>query len=870
AGYAVDPEAVFGITGEFGRPWRFESKGLESIINGRQLRENRTPSALAALSVTIPPGGEAEFYSVVGNAASAEKLEILSGMLTPAFLEEKREEGRDVIGGIERSMFMVSGRRTFDRYCSQTFLDNVMRGGLPAVFPGNGRDHIFYLYSRKHGDLERDYNYFIVEQTYLSQGNSHFRDVNQNRRSDVWFMPAVGDFNVRLFFNLIQTDGYNPLVVNGITYTLEDERGFLAWLAELGLKETCRLAAFAKKSFTPGAFMMLLDDALPADGRDRDAMTGQLLSFCRQNDPGDLHEGFWIDHWTYNLDLIDSYLMLYPDRRKELFFGRTDYTFYDDPDIVLPRSGKYVLDNGKVRQYRAVVRDREKQKLIASRTEWPLRTRRAYGRGAVCAVNLFVKMLCIIANRAASLDPEGTGVEMEADKPGWNDPMNGLPALLASSLGEALELRRACAMLLDALEQCGIDGDAVFAMYEDLALFIRELGRAIEKRLSSREEEMFFAFWEESHAVKERYREKTKYGVSDIEASLSAGEARVFLAKCIALVDAAFDDHPAEALFHQNGVCYTYFENEAVAYEHIHESADTGKKALSPDGLPLVRPTRFRQRPLALFLEGPVHLIKIKREHALRQYLSVRASAIYDAKLKMFKSSESIAGEPGEVGRVKAYSPGWIENESVYMHMEYKFLLELLRAGLQEEFYEEMKNTMPPFLDPAVYGRSILENSSFIVSSVFPDETLHGRGFQPRLSGASAELVQMWVIMTAGERPFRTDEKGGLAFSLRPVLPSWFFTERAERRLLHGPGRTRQEVCVPENAFAFMLFGRTLCVYRNDKRRDTFGKGGVSVVSYELAYADGRKERVQGGELRGQSARDVRSGAVERMEATLG
>ncbi len=29
-------------------------------------------------------------------------------------------------------------------------------------------------------------------------------------------------------------------------------------------------------------------------------------------------EGYWIDHWTYNLDLIDTYLAVYPDRKHAL------------------------------------------------------------------------------------------------------------------------------------------------------------------------------------------------------------------------------------------------------------------------------------------------------------------------------------------------------------------------------------------------------------------------------------------------------------------------------------------------------------------------------------------------------------------------
>lgn len=38
-------------------------------------------------------------------------------------------------------------------------------------------------------------------------------------------------------------------------------------------------------------------------------------------------------------------------------------------------------------------------------------------------------------------------------------------------------------------------------------------------------------------------------------------------------------------------------------------------------------------------------------------------------------------------------------------------------------------------LDPKKYGRNVLENVSFIVSSAFPDEKMHGWGLRPRLSG---------------------------------------------------------------------------------------------------------------------------------------
>ncbi len=73
-----------------------------------------------------------------------------------------------------------------------------------------------------------------------------------------------------------------------------------------------------------------------------------------------------------------------------------------------------------------------------------------------------------------------------------------------------------------------------------------------------------------------------------------------------------------------------------------------------------------------------------------------------------------------------------------------------------------MRRGLVPFLDPQTYGRSPLENSSFIVSSAHPDESLHGRGFVARLTGACAEFLSMWVFMMAGPQPFFVQERRAL------------------------------------------------------------------------------------------------------------
>ena len=84
---------------------------------------------------------------------------------------------------------------------------------------------------------------------------------------------------------------------------------------------------------------------------------------------------------------------------------------------------------------------------------------------------------------------------------------------------------------------------------------------------------------------------------------------------------------------------------------------------------------------------------------------------------------------------------------------------------------------MVAFMDPKVFGRSPLEAASFIVSSSYPDERLHGTGFLARLSGSTAEFLSMWHLIFSGPRPFLVNEDGELQLSLLPAIPGSMFNE---------------------------------------------------------------------------------------------
>ena len=430
----VDPRAVFGADTSFSYPQGMRH-GLAALGQVEQITEGRTPCAFFGKAFEIHPGESKTIASVYGYA---ESFEAISGqrakILSPGYLQGKYFEAKKFIGDLTEPIATQSANQLFDQYARQTFLDNVMRGGWPELL---AKKHVFHVFSRKHGDPERDYNYFFLAAEHYSQGNSNYRDVNQNRRSDVFFEPRVEDFNIRLFMSLIQTDGYNPLVVKGTTFTLQPDK--LAKILEQA-KHPQELTKTLSGSFSPGELLRTaIESQLDIPPQE---FLDLMLSEANQHIQADFGEGYWVDHWTYNLDLIETFLAIYPDKEAYLLFESPPLPFYDSPAVVNPRTKKYVLDRGHPRQFHAIEEDPEKEHLILSRVDQPNWVRSDFGKGEIFRVPLYSKLVSLAILKFATRDPFGMGIEMEAGRPGWYDALNGIPGLFGSSLPEAIELLR--------------------------------------------------------------------------------------------------------------------------------------------------------------------------------------------------------------------------------------------------------------------------------------------------------------------------------------------------------------------------------------------------------------------------------------------
>jgi len=852
----VDPVAIFGARTDFAVPKAFLDTPVFKA-NAHQLLENRTPCAFSLSTIRLAPGQSRSVRSFYGHSRSLEGVNrFASRAAQKGYFDAKRQENCALVESIKGRMFTVTSKPAYDLYCGQNFLDNAMRGGIP-VWLGTGKDgFIYYAYSRKHGDPERDYNRFNIEPCFFSQGDGNYRDVNQNRRSDVWFEPRVEDLNIRTFLNLIQLDGFNPLVLKGSSFQFKMTTDSRKTLASLFGKKAQELTELLSGTFSLGQ----LYGALVQHGLIRpegfNKVIATLKKYLIREEKAEHGEGFWTDHWTYNLDLVESYLAIYPEKARELIFGTSEYTFFDNTHRVRPREERYWLLKEGVRQYKAVAKDDEKVRRLAHREMLPNAVRMGVA-GPVFKTTLFVKLFTLLLNKFASLDAQGAGVEMEADKPSWYDALNGLPGLCGSSLPETFELKRLAVFLVQIIDDCGMDPNEEIRIPVETAEFFSKVSRVLDAHLRESGRDKDYVFWDTLNDAKERFRRDTFFSVLGKEKKIPLGVIKYFLEHVREKIEIGLDK-----CVRPDGLYPTYFRNEVEKYCVVKDT-DEGRHVL---------PMVFRSNPLPLFLEGPVHALKVEKDPARRKKIlkGVRASGLYDRKLGMYKVNAPMQAAPLEVGRGRIFTPGWLENESIWLHMEYKFLLEMLKAGLNEEFFEDFEKALVPFQSPERYGRSVLENSSFLVSSAFPDTSLHGAGFVARLSGSTAEWVSLWLLMNVGKRPFSIGPDGKVTLRFEPRIPEWMFLKEDVTRVYYDEAGTPTKVRAPKDSVAFLFLSKTVVFYHNPKRLNTYGRLRVSVKKIRLRTANGSTVDFKGDTIPSPWSLKVREGLIGRIDIELG
>ena len=545
--------------------------------------------------------------------------------------------------------------------------------------------------------------------------------------------------------------------------------------------------------------------------------------------------------------MIQNYLSVFPDKEMSLLWESEPVPFFMSPAVVKSRADRYVLvpnpsnpGTQTIRVYSAiaVVGDRghpvERAKELQDMYVDPLFVADAYGAGGVWqrsanaqtfTVSIITKLSMLGMLKFSTLDPMGMGVEMEGGKPGWNDAMNGLPGLVGSGMPETYEML----LILRYVKSAVTSHKRGIRFPKEFAEMLSGLDAAlIIYNDSPKDKVAEFNYWDASNVAREKYRSDVVTSFTGQTIDLPA----TYMLRLLSAMEAKTTAGIARALATTDGLSPSYFYYECTRYSTTEVKTATG------DTVTKVACLEFATHTLPQFLEGPIRHMKVVDSMTEREdiYKRTKGSGMYDTALSMYKLSESLETMGQDVGRTKAFTPGWLENQSVWLHMSYKFYLELLRGGMYTQFYNEIATGLVPFMDNKVYGRSPLEAASFIVSSAFPDKKLHGASFLARLSGSTAEMMSMWAIMMAGQKPFTVDPNGTLILALQPVLPGWLFTE--------------------EGTVAFTFLGEVKVTYHNPTKADTWT---ITPQSATIVYKDKTSTTTADGIIRGTIAESVRS-----------
>eukprot|EP00555_Chaetoceros_dichaeta_P003014 CAMPEP_0198248510 /NCGR_PEP_ID=MMETSP1447-20131203/259_1 /TAXON_ID=420782 /ORGANISM="Chaetoceros dichaeta, Strain CCMP1751" /LENGTH=1219 /DNA_ID=CAMNT_0043932919 /DNA_START=97 /DNA_END=3756 /DNA_ORIENTATION=+ len=869
-----DSEVVFGRDTSLFQADGFKAKSMKDILSNPQYGDARTSSGFAALNeVTLQPGESLSIASFYGKADHIEGVKPIADHVTKAgYVERKFNQARVMIDSLTSSVETNTSSHLFDGTVKQVFLDNSLRGGMPFIlgdldddakysnYDEDERVKVFHAFSRIHGDLERDYNAFFIDDTYFSQGHGNFRDVAQNRRDDVTFTPRIGSFDVQMFLSFIQADAYEPLTVEAVTFTVKDP-AVGATIASECTSDTTSATTLTNVlnggPFRPGQLLALIEELNIVLKVPQSVFLDRAVAASEDLSMATFGQGYWGDHWDYYLDLIHSYLAIYPDGEESLMYDK-ELRYFFSTATIKPRSEKYVLQytfDGKghhVLQLESTVFDKnkeEEQEAFRSTTTGILGTdaywQRTPNGGEAFTSAPIAKLFLLGATKFATRDAYGMGVEYEGGRPGWNDAMNGLPGMVGSGMPETYEMYQ----LLNYVKKVVTTYERPVVIPTEFFGVVNEINAALDTLDSSGFEEPeatsydvpqeLFTYWNTVATARETYRAKVEYYFSGDTSSMASDEVVAIIDRWLAQIDLGMSraikfGSQGDGDDGTSGIPPSYFHYIITQWERNGKSNDVG--------LPHVNALAMQVGRFPLFLEGPTRYLKTvidDKAAVSTMYQKVKKSGLRDEALKMYYVSASLKGQSYDMGRMMAFTPGWLENQSIWMHMSYKYYLELLRGKLYVEFFDEMRGGgMLPFMDPVKYGRSLMECSSFLASSAFSDPSYHGRGFSARLSGSTAEFLSMWKLIFIGQNPYFIDENDGtLKMHLKPAIPAWMFED---------DGENAADPTYDEDGYktvSFKLFAHIPVTYHNSKGSDLFG---IAPDKYKVTMADGEVHNVQG------------------------
>lgn len=278
--------------------------------------------------------------------------------------------------------------------------------------------------------------------------------------------------------------------------------------------------------------------------------------------------------------------------------------------------------------------------------------------------------------------------------------------MVGSGMPETFELSE----LLKYVKSVVVKYQRPIVIPSELGVMVDSINIALDELLSSGytdPEELtqhvpkaLFKYWNDVATAREKYRKDVEYYFTGTTTEIAPDDAitmltawfdqvQIGVGRAIQIGSKGIDDDGS------SGIPPAYFSYAVTEWE------ENGEK--NAKGLPLANPKAMKVGTFPAFLESPVRYMKLiqdDKEKMTDMYGKVLNSNLRDKLLKMYFISADLTGQSYDMGRMMAFSAGWLENQSIWMHMSYKYYLQLLRGKLYDEFYSEMKGGgMIPFMD---------------------------------------------------------------------------------------------------------------------------------------------------------------------------
>lgn len=271
-----------------------------------------------------------------------------------------------------------------------------------------------------------------------------------------------------------------------------------------------------------------------------------------------------------------------------------------------------------------------------------------------------------------------TGIEYEGGKPGWLDSMNGLPGMVGSGMPETYELK----LLLQYVRRVVSTYKRDLVIPAELSKMLKSVEKSLDtlKSFGYKEEaspshavpKPLFEYWDVVTAARETYRNDVQNYFSGNTTTLQADyvvdtidewleEIDLGIARSFKFATKGYGDDGT------SGIPACFFAYEVTDWKDAGETDEKGHTT--------VNALAMKVKVFPLFLEGPVRYMKTIQddEEKMRDmHNRVANSGLRDRVLKGYFLSASLEGQTFDMGRQIAFAPGWLENQSIWMHMSYK------------------------------------------------------------------------------------------------------------------------------------------------------------------------------------------------------